>query len=205
MARVEAEKHARKWNRYAWLFKIQDRFTDPDSEDRERLWQEATGDRVLEIGVGTGRDMDLYPSDSDVTGVDISKTMLEAAGRRADDLDIDVDLEQMDVRDLAFEDGAFDTVVSTVTLCCCPNVTEAIAEVRRVLDPDGKFAMLENVRPDARPLAKFFDLTAPLSRRLGGGYFYRDTPELIEDEGFTLAEQESMDRFGMQKFVVARP
>lgn len=204
-ARVEAEEHARKWNRYAWLFRIQDRFTDPDSEDRRRLWQQATGDRVLEIGVGTGRDMDLYPDDGSVTGVDISETMLEAAGRRAEDLGLDVDLERMDVRDLAFDDGTFDTVISTVTLCCCPDVEEAIAEVRRVLAPDGQFAMLENVRADARPVAKFQDLTAPLAERFGGGYFYRDTPALVREQGFTLAERETTGPFGTQEFVLARP
>lgn len=205
VARVEAEEHARKWNRYAWMFRAQDWLFDADSEDRRRLWQEAEGERVLEIGVGTGRDMDLYPDDVEVTGVDISETMLEAAGRRAADLGRDVHLEQMDIRDLAFQDETFDTVVSTVTLCCCPDVEEAIDEVRRVLDADGTFAMLENVRPNARPLAKFMDLVAPISQRLGGGFFYRETPELIDRRGFTLSEREQTGPFGMQEFVVARP
>lgn len=199
-------RHARRWNRYAWLFRAIDRFWASPSPERERLWNSVEGQTVLEIGVGTGRDMQYYPDEKEVVGIDISSTMIESATRRATEMGLDVDLQQMDAENMTFEDDSFDCVVSDVTLCCCPDARAVIREVRRVLAPDGRFVMMENVRADVSWMATFQDLVvAPVANRMGGGYFYRDTPAIVESEGFELVHVESLNRFGSQKFVVAEP
>ena len=84
---------------------------------RQRLWSLVPANQILEVGVGTGKNIPYYPANADVTAVDLSDEMLARACRRASQGSVDVDLHQMDVQDLRFEDGSFDTVVATFVHC----------------------------------------------------------------------------------------
>jgi ubiquinone/menaquinone biosynthesis C-methylase UbiE len=112
---------------------------------REWVCAQASGD-VLEIAVGTGRNLPFYPADVQLTAIELSPNMLEIARKRAADLGREVDLRLGDAQALDFPDQSFDTVVCTFALCTIPDERKAIAEVHRVLRPGGRFVLIEHVR-----------------------------------------------------------
>ena len=113
--------------------------------DARGLVREAQGE-VLELAVGTGRNIALYPASAQVTGIELSDVMLERARARARELGRDVDLRQGDAQALPFREAAFDTVVCTFSLCTIPDERRALAEARRVLRPGGLLLLVEHVR-----------------------------------------------------------
>jgi ubiquinone/menaquinone biosynthesis C-methylase UbiE len=118
---------------------------------REWVCAQARGE-VLEIAIGTGRNLPYYADDVRLTGVDLSPAMLELARRRARELDRDIDLRLGDAQALAFADESFETVVCTLSLCTIPDARAAVAGVRRVLRPGGRFVLLEHVRSPLPPV-----------------------------------------------------
>src|SRR5690554_5577725 len=98
---------------------------------RRRLLARAQGD-VLEVGIGTGRNLPHYPEGVELTGIDLSERMLERARERAHDLDRDVRLMRADVERLPFEDDCFDTVTAACVFCSVADALQGLREVRRV-------------------------------------------------------------------------
>ncbi|MEM9236494.1 MAG: methyltransferase domain-containing protein [Verrucomicrobiota bacterium] len=117
---------------------------------------------ILEIGIGTGRNLDHYPTPVDqLTGIDPNPGMLRQLAGRSRDHRIKVDCHRASADALPFADSSFDTVVSTHTLCSLPDRAGALAEIRRVLRPDGRLVFLEHgLSPD--------DAVAQWQRRLNG-------------------------------------
>jgi ubiquinone/menaquinone biosynthesis C-methylase UbiE len=113
-------------------------------DGRQWVCAQATGD-VLEVAIGTGRNLPLYPDGMHLTGVDFSPQMLQLARRRADQLGRQVDLRLGDAQALDLPDASFDTVVCTLSLCAIPDQRQAIAEMRRVLRPVGRLLLLDHV------------------------------------------------------------
>jgi phosphatidylethanolamine/phosphatidyl-N-methylethanolamine N-methyltransferase len=111
---------------------------------RAELFRHAGG-RVLDVGVGSGRNLPYYPAGSEAVGIDLSRPMLKRAARRARAIGSDVRLAQMNLLELAFPDGAFDTVVATFVLLCLPDGLQlaALRELRRVCRPDGRILLLD--------------------------------------------------------------
>src|SRR6266496_6550302 len=153
------EKEARKYDREMNFF---DRLLFAGA--REWVCAQATGE-VLEIGIGTGRNLSHYRDDVRLTGVELSPAMLELARARARELGRQVDLRVGDAQALEFPDESFDTVVSTLTLCTIPDDRVAVAEVRRVLRPDGRFLLLEHVRSRLLPVRLAQRMLDPLADR----------------------------------------
>lgn len=118
---------------------------------REWVCAQASGD-VLEIALGTGRNLPYYPSDVRLTGIELSPMMLELARKRAADLGRQVDLRLGDAQALDFADQSFDTVVCTFALCTIPDERQAVAEAYRVLRPGGRFVLVEHVRSPWLPV-----------------------------------------------------
>ena len=104
---------------------------------REWIGARARG-RVLEVAIGTGRNLPHYPADATVTGLELSPEMLARARRRAADLGRAVTLHEGDAERLPFADASFDTVVCALSLCAIPHPGVAIAEMHRVLIPGGR-------------------------------------------------------------------
>src|SRR5688572_9567194 len=134
---------------------------------REWACSRVTGD-VLEIGVGTGRNLSHYPRAIRLTGVDLSPETLEIARRRAASLKRPFDLRTGDAQKIDLEDERFDTVVSTLTMCSIPDYRAALAEVRRVLRPGGQLVMVEHVRSPSIGVRLGQRLLNPLTVRFGG-------------------------------------
>ncbi|MDQ2886046.1 MAG: methyltransferase domain-containing protein [Chloroflexota bacterium] len=152
-----------------------------------RVWacSQARG-QVLEIAVGTGRNLPFYPADVEITGIEISPAMLEIARQRTQSLGRQAELILGDAQALPFPDQRFDTVVCTIALCSIPDERQAIAEVWRVLRPGGRFVALEHVRspnPIIRGLERLLD---PLTVRTQADHLLREPVETVQAAGFSI-------------------
>jgi ubiquinone/menaquinone biosynthesis C-methylase UbiE len=156
---------------------------------RRRLWGRVPpGSRVLELGIGTGRNMRRYPADASITAVDFSPRMLARAVRRARERRVDVDLALMDAQALAFADASFDVVVTTWVFCSVPEPARGLAEVRRVLRPNGRILLLEHVRSRLPVLGRCMDWLNPVSVWLQGVNINRDTVGNVQRAGLPVRE-----------------
>ena len=169
---------------------------------RDWVCSRARGD-VLELAVGTGRNLGLYPRDIRLTGIELSPAMLDIARRRARDLNRDVDLRVGDAQALEFADASFDTVTATLSLCTIPDHRAAIAEAKRVLRPDGRIVLLEHVRSTRPAVRAAQRLLEPLAVRLEGDHLVREPVEHLAAEGFGIDELER-SKLGIVERVVAR-
>ena len=167
-----------EWSRFAlWRTKLRDRIT---------------GERALEVGVGTGKNFPYYPSNMKFTAVDLSPRMLEKARKKASDFSLNVDLREMDVQDLSFPDHAFDTVFATFVFCSVPDPVLGLKELRRVCKPDGKLLLLEHMRPGNPILAFLFDILNPMVVRMMGANINRRTLENIQKAGWKIRVEERL-------------
>lgn len=157
---------------------------------RARLFEGLTG-RVLEVGVGTGRNIPYYPGEVDVAAIDISKNMLSKAKDKAKKLSRDVSFEVSDVEDLSYADSSFDAVVATGVFCCVPDQVRGFKELKRVLKEDGKIVLLEHIRPGGL-LGRLFDFLDPLVHRLMGLHINRRTLDSIKEAGLTIIREENI-------------
>jgi len=170
---------------------------------RKRLWSLVRGPRVLEVGVGTGRNIEFYPSGVEVTGIDLTPGMLERARKRAAALNRKVDLRLGDVQCLDFPDNTFDTVVATFVFCSVPDPVQGLSEVRRVVRPGGQVLILEHMR-SAQPLVGLLmDLLNPSVVRTMGANINRRTVENARQGGLILENVEDVGMGGVFKLIVA--
>lgn len=157
-------------------------------EMRRELLADASG-RTLELGAGTGANLDLYPGS--VTELVLSEPdphMVRKLGERLTGRD-EVELVQAPAESLPFEDGSFDTVVITLVLCTAPDPSGVLAEVARVLRPGGRLLFLEHVRSENERLARWQDRLERPWRFLGDGcHPNRDTVAAIDASPLELGD-----------------
>ena len=150
---------------------------------REHLWSLVAGPKVLEVGVGTGRNVEFYPEGMHVTAIDLASGMLERAVKRARELGKQVDLRLMDVQNLEFPNTTFDTVVATCVFCSVPDALLGLREVRRVTKPGGQVLLLQHVRSESPLFGRLMDLLNPLVVRMMGSNINRRTVEDVRQAG----------------------
>jgi ubiquinone/menaquinone biosynthesis C-methylase UbiE len=154
---------------------------------RERTLRTARG-RALEIGVGSGLNLPLYgPAVDWVCAIDPSPELLDRAHKRADHAHVLVSLVRASAEQLPFADAAFDTLVMTWTLCSIANPSAALAEMRRVLRPSGRFLFVEHgLSPEPR-IRRWQGRLTPCWKRIGGGcHLDRKMDDLIRADGFRV-------------------
>lgn len=171
------------------------------SRRRRRVLAPATG-RVLEVGIGTGRNLVHYPPGVSLVGVDLSGAMLRRAARRARATGSGVSLVRADVRHLPFRGAAFDTVTATCVFCSVTDPVAGLREVGTAVGASGSVLMLEHVRPRNRLLGWAADRLSPLTRRLIGPEINRLTERNVELSGLRTA---SVRRQGVWRELVASP
>jgi phosphatidylethanolamine/phosphatidyl-N-methylethanolamine N-methyltransferase len=126
------------------------------------------GDQVLEVGVGTGINAVLYPSNCHVTGIDLSVSMLGKASRRlARHRVTNVRLQQMDAEALTFPDDSFDIVYAPYTLSVVSDPVKTVREMRRVCRPGGRFVFLNHFRSTNRVGSRIEKFISPVTVHLG--------------------------------------
>jgi len=158
---------------------------------RHSLLARARG-RVLEIGAGTGLNLAHYPAEvGELVLAEPDAAMAARLRRRVRAHGLAARVVEAHAEDLPFADAAFDTIVCTLVLCTVDDPACALAEVRRVLAPQGQLLFLEHVRADDPGLARWQDRLAGLWRRVGRGcHPNRATATAIEQAGFRIAEIE---------------
>jgi ubiquinone/menaquinone biosynthesis C-methylase UbiE len=171
-------------------------------EGRRRICAQARG-HVLEVAIGTGRNLPFYPPDVRLTAVDLSPDMLAVAGRRAAELGRAVDLQLGDAQFLQFADNLFDTVVFTICLSVIPDARQALAEAYRVLRPGGHLLVLEHVRSTITPVRWAMRLLEPLYASIAHDHLLRDPQDHLGRLGFRV-ERCDYTRWGCIEESIAR-
>jgi ubiquinone/menaquinone biosynthesis C-methylase UbiE len=171
-----------------------------------RAWvcSRATGD-VLEVAIGTGRNLPFYPDGVRLTGIELSPEMLAIARQRAEALGRQIGLRQGDAQALPFPDEAFDTVVCTLSLCAIPDDRQAVAEMKRVLRPGGTLLLLDHVRATS-PIAYGIQwLIEQVSLPLQGEHYLRRPFEHVLAQGFEIERQERFKRGIVERIAARKP
>lgn len=152
---------------------------------RRRLLRRASG-KVLEIAVGTAKNLNFYPCDCRITALDVSNEMLNVARKRAANLSIAVSFLLGDAETLPFPDKSFDTVVSSLSTCTFPNPIAALREMKRVCKSEGKILLLEHGRSDRERLGRWQDRHADKFATPLGCHWNREPLELSKDAGLKV-------------------
>ena len=194
----------RYWDKQAGSYDGAMDFWDRHVFGDSRPWAcaRASGD-VLEVAVGTGRNLPFYPAGTRLTCVDWSPAMLEQARRRAADLEIEADIRQGDAQELDFPDESFDTAVCALGLCAIPDDRRAVAEMRRVLRPGGRLLLVDHIVAPNRALRAMQWLCDRASIPLGGEHFRRRPLTHVRDLGFVVEETGRL-KLGVVERVSAR-
>lgn len=171
---------------------------------REWLCERARG-RVLDVAIGTGRNLSCYPADVTLTGIELSPAMLAIARQRATGLGRDVDLREGDAEHLPFDDASFDTVVCTLSLCTIPDPVAAVGEMRRVLVPGGRLLLLDHIGSTWPPVYAAQWLLERITIGAAGEHFTRRQLPLVEAAGFQIVEAERLKAGTVERIHAVKP
>jgi ubiquinone/menaquinone biosynthesis C-methylase UbiE len=171
---------------------------------REWLGERANG-RVVEVAIGTGRNLYHYPAAATVTGVELSPVMLAIARQRAADLGRRVDLYEGDAEHLPFEDASFDTAVCTLSLCTIPDPATTIGEMKRVLVPGGRLLLLDHIGSTWPPIYAAQWLLERVTLRIAGEHFTRRQLPLVKAAGFEVVEVERLKAGTVERIFARKP
>ena len=180
--------------RYQRIARFYDFLDRPFERRRYRalrpLLFEGMSGRLLDAGIGTGRNCEFYPPDAIVSGIDTSPAMLEVARERCPTLAEGNRLYQMDVTKLDFPSGSFDAAVSSFLFCVLPNHLQAPAlrELGRVVRPGGVIRLLEYVRPRGTLRRTLSYVWQPWIAWAYGASFDRNTEQHVPGTGLELVE-----------------
>jgi ubiquinone/menaquinone biosynthesis C-methylase UbiE len=154
---------------------------------RARVLSGATG-RVLEIGIGSGLNLPFYgPGVQQIIGIEPSPRLLKMACDARSGSTTALDLIEGTAEAIPIEDASIDTVVTTWTMCSIPNVSGALAEMRRTLRAEGQLLFVEHGRAPEVRVQQWQDLLTPAWKRLSGGcHLNRPIEDLIRQSGFQL-------------------
>ena len=185
---------ASNFNRYERIAPLYDLLDLPFETRRYRalrpLLFDGLAGRLLDAGVGTGRNFPYYPADSSVVGIDISPAMLARAERRRSQSGAAIELKQMDVTRLEYPAGSFDAAVATFLFCVLPDDLQvpALRELARVVKPGRPIRLLEYVRPQGRLRRIVSRIWEPWIGWAYGASFDRQTEKHIPEAGLELID-----------------
>ena len=177
-----------KYNKIAKLYDFFERYIEKKlfSKFRKKLFEHIEG-KVLELGAGTGKNFLYYSKDLEGYAIDFSNKMLEIAKERKEALGLEnIEILQMDIENLQFEDNTFDTVFSSFVFCTVPNPIKGLKQARRVLKEDGKAVFLEHMKSSKFINNIFLYMMNPLTKLLLGTSMIRETEKNIEKAGFKI-------------------
>lgn len=163
-------------------------------DTRARLCRQARG-QTLEVAVGTGRNLDHYPQDVELTGVELSPRMLARARERAARLGRTAELREGDAQKLPFGDQSFDAVVCTLALCAIPDQRAAVAEMHRVLRPGGLLLLVDHIEYTRVPLRWIEQRKARPRRR---------PLDIVKERGFAVERHDRLALGFFDRVVASR-
>jgi ubiquinone/menaquinone biosynthesis C-methylase UbiE len=205
-AETPAQRQKRVWNKSAPSYDKQIAFFEKIQlgGGREWLGRRAHG-RVLEVAIGTGRNLRHYPADAIITGIELSPAMLAIARQRAARLGRDAELTEGDAEHLAADDASFDTVVCALSLCTIPSPATAISEMKRVLVPGGRLLLLDHIGSTWPPIYAVQWLLERISIRAAGEHFTRRQLPLVQAAGFKIVETERLKAGSVERIHAVKP
>ncbi len=158
------------------------------------------GDSILEVGVGTGLSLPLYPDDVKVTGIDISAEMLDKARQRVEleELNHVEAVLEMDAEDMQFSDNSFDKVVAMYVVSVVPDPVRLVKEMSRVCKPDGDIFIANHFRSRNPVLRSAEDFLSPLSKLAGFRPDF-DLDDFLQKTRLEVVEMRSVNLFGYWK------
>ncbi|OWZ82760.1 class I SAM-dependent methyltransferase [Natranaerobius trueperi] len=163
--------------------------------------------KVLEVGVGTGRNIEYYPdkfsSIEEISAIDFSENMLTKAKEKAEKLHKSVQLYEMDVQEMDFNDNEFDCVFSTCVFCSVPDPIKGLTEIKRVLKPEGRLILLEHVRSKKPLIGTLMDIINPVPVTLWGANINRKTVSNLQKVGFQLELEKNL-KLDILKLIIAK-
>jgi len=166
---MNLEKVERVYTSYA---KIYDRvFGKVFHEGRQSVIRNLNAqcdEKILEVGVGTGLALPMYPRHCQIVGIDFSEGMLDQAKQRAAEHCMDhVQLHRMDAAAMEFKDDSFDTVVAAYVVTAVPDYRKVVSEMIRVCRPGGRIIMLNHFSNDNKFIAAIEKVLSPITKNLG--------------------------------------
>jgi len=205
-SQTPAARQKRVWDRAAPSYDRQMAFFEKNwfAGGREWLGARARG-RVLEVAIGTGRDLPHYPDGVTITGIELSPAMLAIARQRAAGLGREVTLREGDAEHLPFDDASFDTVVCALSLCTIPSPAAAIGEMRRVLVPGGRLLLLDHIGSTWPPVYAAQWLLERITIRTAGEHFTRRQLPLVKAAGFQIVETERLKTGTVERVHAVKP
>jgi ubiquinone/menaquinone biosynthesis C-methylase UbiE len=186
------EKIQKRYNRISYIYNLMEIPMEMfASKWRKDITAEVYG-KVLEVGVGTGKNIPFYIENVEIVAIDFSKAMLAKARKKFNQNKKNVTFLEMDVQNMEFDDNTFDCVLSSCVFCSVPLPVLGLKEIRRVCKADGKIVMLEHVRSEKKLLAQLMDLLNPLPLYLYGANINRDTITNIRKAGFSKVHVQNL-------------
>ncbi len=184
--KTDTETTIKRYNRIAPFFDVMEGLMEWAllSNWRKKIWNKVSGKKILEIGVGTGKNFPFYPVDKEISAIDFSDNMLTRARKKAGQEQIKVDLSLMDVENLNFADNSFDTVICTFVFCSVPNPGQGLQEIYRVCKPGGQVLLLEHVLSSRPFVAVIMNFLNPIALIIAGANINRKTVETVQQCGF---------------------
>lgn len=126
------------------------------------------GDRILDVGVGTGLSLPLFPRHCKVVGIDLSSAMLKKARQKIKKLNLDhIELLEMDAMDLNFPNNAFDKVLISHVVSVVPDPYRVMSEVKRVCKKGGRIVIINHFKSKNKVMAGMERIFNPVSKRIG--------------------------------------
>ncbi len=172
------------WDRRARFYDLFEASDLRRGPHKEGLFRRIRGETLF-VGVGTGIDIKHLPVGPDIIAVDNSSAMIAKSRARVENFSGRLSLVQGDAESLSFPNEAFDTVVTSCTMCSVPRPHQAFREFYRVLKPGGQLLMFEHVRSANPVLGLILDLMSIITRRRGTE-MNRDTMRTASEAGFLL-------------------
>ena len=161
--------------------------------------------KILEVGIGTGKNIEYYNKEAEVVGIDFSEKMLQIAKEKLVKLrKKNITLKQMDVENLKFGDNSFDYVVTTCVFCSVPDPIKGLEEIRRVLKPTGKLIMIEHVLSKNPIIALIEHIHNPMTKLFMGVNINRNTKQNIIRAGMKIAEDRNLALLDVFRLFIAR-
>lgn len=176
---------------------------------RRRFWGEVNallddGYRILEVGVGTGKNIPFWPPGLAITAIDLTPDMVDRARKKALMERRSADFREGDVQGLEFPDNSFDVAVATFVFCSVPDPVLGLVELSRVVKTGGHILLLEHVRSTNQILGRLMDWLNPLVRKTLGPNINRDTVSNVLKAELQLLDVVDLDRGGIFKIIRAQ-
>lgn len=160
-------------------------------------------DKILDVGVGTGLSLPIYPKFCKVTGIDLSEKMLNKAHKKVRKYDLrNITLKQMDAMELQFEDNTFDQVIASFVISVVPDPIRVISEMKRVCKNNCNLILINHFQSNNKFMAKIEDLVNPICRKIGWRTDI-DLDNLIVESNLQVNSRYKMKKFDLWKVVLA--